>query len=84
MLTVNPSSLYAAMLMKKTTPRLGYVFARNYSSYSNGNFCKGTYVRKIIVEAKVDARAVLLKKSTGFSCMSVTASLLCFGCFAAR
>ena len=37
----------------------------------------------MIARAKVDARAVLLKKPTGFSRMSVTASLLCFECFAA-
>ena len=30
---------------------------------------------KIIARAKVDARAVLIKKSTGFCRMSVTASL---------
>ena len=34
---------------------------------------------KIIARAKVDARAVLIKKSTGFCCMSVTASLLRLG-----
>ena len=34
---------------------------------------------KIIARGKVDARAVLLKKSTGFCCMSVTASLLRLG-----
>ena len=36
---------------------------------------------KIIARAEVDARAVLLNKnkSTGFSCMSVTASLLRLG-----
>ena len=34
---------------------------------------------KIIARAKVDARAVLLKKSTGFCRMSVTASLLRLG-----
>ena len=31
----------------------------------------------------MDARAVSLEKSSGFSRMSVTASLVCFGCFAA-
>ena len=49
----------------------------------NGGFCKGTQVSKIIAGAKVDARAVSLKKSTGFSRVFVTASLLRFGCFAA-
>ena len=34
---------------------------------------------KIIARGNVDARAVLLKKSTGFCCMSVTASLLRLG-----
>ena len=34
---------------------------------------------KTIARAKVDARAVLLKKSTGFCCMYVTASLLRLG-----
>ena len=34
---------------------------------------------KIIARAKVDARAVLIKKSTGFCRMSVTASLLYLG-----
>ena len=34
---------------------------------------------KIIARAKVDARAVLLEKSTGFCRMSVTASLLRLG-----
>ena len=34
---------------------------------------------KIIARAKVDARAVLLKKFTGFCRMSVTASLLRLG-----
>ena len=34
---------------------------------------------KIIARAKVDARAVLIKKSTGFCRMSVTASLLRLG-----
>ena len=33
--------------------------------------------------SKVNARAVSLEMFTGFSRMSVTASLLCFGCFAA-
>ena len=37
-------------------------------------FAKEPKVRKIISEAKVDACAVSLKKSIGFSCMSVTAS----------
>ena len=32
----------------------------------NKNFGKGTYILKIIARAKVDARAVLLQKSTGF------------------
>ena len=45
----------------------------------NGNFCKGTYIWKIIAKAKVDARAVLLKKSTGFCRMSVTTSVLRLG-----
>ena len=34
---------------------------------------------KIIARAKVDIRAVLLRKSTGFCRMSVTASLLRLG-----
>ena len=45
----------------------------------NGNFCEGTWILKIIARAKVDARAVLLKKPTGFCRMSVTASLLRLG-----
>ena len=43
----------------------------------NGNFCERTGILKIIARAKVDARAVLLKKFTGFCRMFVTASLLC-------
>ena len=42
----------------------------------NGNFCKGTEIWKIIARAKV---AMLIKKSTGFCRMSVTARLLRFG-----
>ena len=34
---------------------------------------------KIITRAKVNARVVLVKKSTGFCRMSVTACLLCLG-----
>ena len=34
---------------------------------------------KIIARAKIDACAVLLKKSTGFCRMSITTSLLCLG-----
>ena len=34
---------------------------------------------KIIARAKVDARAVLIKKSTGFCRLSVTSSLLRLG-----
>ena len=34
---------------------------------------------KIIARAKFDARAVLIKMSTGFCRMSVTASLPCLG-----
>ena len=49
----------------------------------NGNFCKGTCVSKVIAEIKVDARVEQQKKFTSFSRMSVMASLLCFGCFAA-
>ena len=49
----------------------------------NGNFCEGTGISKIVARAYVDARAVLWKKFTGFSRMSVMANLLCFGCFAA-
>ena len=45
----------------------------------NKNFGKGTYILKIIARAKVDARAVLLQKSTGFCRMSVNASLLRLG-----
>ena len=41
----------------------------------NGNFCEETRILKIIARVKVDARAVLLKKSTGFCRMTVTASL---------
>ena len=56
---------------------------RKYRLYRSGNCCKGgTQVSKIIAGAKDDARAVLLKKSTDFSRMSITASLSCFGCFA--
>ena len=56
---------------------------RNYRLNRNGNFCKGTQVSQIIAGAKVCALAVSLKQSTGFFCMSVTESLLCFGGFAA-
>ena len=48
----------------------------------NGNFYKGTWVCKIIVETKVDAR-VEQQKFTGFSRMFVMENLLCFGCLAA-
>ena len=48
----------------------------------NGNFCKGTWVSKIVAEAKVDARVVQRKKSTSFCSMSVMENLLHFGCFA--
>ena len=44
---------------------------------------KDTEISKIIAGAEVEARAVSLRKPTGFSRASVTASLLCFGCFAA-
>ena len=50
----------------------------------NGNFCKVTWVSKIIAETKVDVRVEQEKKFTGFSHMSVMANLLCFGCFTAR
>ena len=43
----------------------------------NGNFCKK--ICKIIARAQVDSRVVLLKKSTGFRRISVTASLLRLG-----
>ena len=59
-----------------------YVLAlqsRNCGLYRNGNFCKGTYVCKIIARAEVDARAVLLKRSTGFCRMYVTAILVHLG-----
>ena len=39
---------------------LSLVYTRDYSFYRNGNFCKGT--SHIILGAKVDARAVTLKK----------------------
>ena len=56
---------------------------RKYRLYWNGNCCKGgTEISKIIAGAEVEARAVSLRKPTGFSRASVTASLLCFGCFA--
>ena len=45
----------------------------------NGNFCEETYILKFFARAEVDARVVLLKKSSGFCCMSVTASLLRLG-----
>ena len=54
---------------------------RNYRLNRNGNFCKGAQISQYIAGAKVDARAVSLKKFTGFSCMSITASLLCLGVF---
>ena len=50
------------------------VYARNYRFYRNGNFLKGTKVFKII-GTTVGTR----KKFTGFSRMSVTLTLLCFG-----
>ena len=49
----------------------------------NRNFCKGTWVRKVIAETKVDARVDQENKFTGFSRISVMANLLCFGCIAA-
>ena len=45
----------------------------------NGNFCKRTYICKVIARAKVDAPTVLLKQSTGLCRLSVTASLLRLG-----
>ena len=50
-----------------------------YVNSRNGNFCKGTSVSKIIAGAKVNARAVPSKKSTGFPCMSVTATCCILG-----
>ena len=50
----------------------------------NGDFCKETWVIKVIAEAKVDACVEQQKKFTRFSRMfAVMANLLCFGCFAA-
>ena len=75
--------------------RLSCMTRADYSHQSNhynqgiinmnrhGNFCKGTWVSKVITETKVDARVEQQKKLTGFSRMSVMANLLCFGCFAA-
>ena len=68
---------YESTTLKTRTRR-----SRNYRLNRNGNFCKGTQVSKIIAGKYFDARAVLLKKSTRFSCMSAIASLLCFGCLA--
>ena len=65
-------------------PLLRLICPRNYRFYRNGNFCKGTQVCNIIAETKVAVCGMLLKKSTGFSRMSVTASLLCFVCVAAK
>ena len=47
-------------------------------------FAKEPKVGKIIAGVKTNAHALSLKKFTGISRMSVTASLLCFGCFAAE
>ena len=46
-------------------------------------FAKEPELAKLLQKIKVDARAVSLEKFTDLSRMSVTASLLCFGCFAA-
>ena len=46
----------------------------------NGNFCKETNLSKVIVEAKVDAHAVSLKKFDGFSWMSVVFWVQVNGC----
>ena len=47
-------------------------------------FAKEPLSGKIIAGTKADARAATMKKFISFSRMSVTASLLHFGCFAAR
>ena len=52
------------------------IYSRIYRSYRNENFCEGTWVSKVIAGNKT-------KKVCWFSHMSVMASLLCFGCFAA-
>ena len=39
----------------------------------------GTYVRKFIAGAKVDARAAPYKESAGYSHMTVSLNFLCFG-----
>ena len=57
-----------------STPAFCSFCSRNYRFCSDENFCK----------AKVNARGVLSEKFVGFSHMSVSLNLLCFGCFAAR
>ena len=47
-------------------------------------FAKEPKFAKFLRELKSTLVRVSLKKSTGFSRMSVTVSLLCFGCFAAK
>ena len=50
----------------------------------NGNFFKGTQIWKIIVRAKVDARAVLLKKKVHwFFSYACNRKFTAFECFAA-
>ena len=51
---------------------------RNYRFYSNGSFCKGTWVRKILAGAK--SRRLC---GTSFFSYACNGKLLCFGCFAA-
>ena len=70
-----------SLVRKETTLQIKKYKTRNYRYCRNGNLCKGTQVSKVIAEAKIDAFAVSLNKSTGFSAMYVTPNLLCFRFF---
>ena len=66
--------------IEQTTPVYQSLKPRNYRSYRNGNFCKGTRLAKLLQKLKsTPPHAVSLKKSTGFSRTCVTASLLFLG-----
>ena len=59
-----------------------YVFVQGIIDWTGTEtFAKEPKLAKLLREHKSNACAVSLKKFTGFSRMSVIASLLCFGCF---
>ena len=70
---ITATEIYQLFFLKRLKKQ-GFVYLNR-----NGNFCEGAWILKIIAKAKVDACAALLKQSTGFCRMSVTASLLRLG-----